>query len=101
MDGDAVGRDLLLKAAQRAVEVGPLAVEHVHEDNARKAELVGELPPPGRPDLDAHDGAADDKRALDDAQRRSRLALEARVTGDVDQVELAPLPARPADGLRD
>ena len=46
--GDARARELLLDLAERAVEVGPLAVEHVHEDDARQAALVGTLPRRGR-----------------------------------------------------
>ena len=38
------------------------------------------------------DAADDDERALDDAQRRERVGLEARVAGRVDEVDLAALP---------
>ena len=82
--------------AERAEEVGALAVEHVHEEDAREPELVGALPDAARPDLDAHHAADDEERALDDAQRAARLALEARVARHVDQVQLALLPVERA-----
>jgi hypothetical protein len=55
---------------QRAVEVGALAVEHVHEDDARELELVGARPDARRLHLDAHHRADDDERALDDRVAR-------------------------------
>ena len=78
--------------AERAEEVGALAVEHVDEEDARDPELLGPLPDARRADLDPHHAAEDDERALDDAQRAAGLALEARVARDVDQVDLAALP---------
>ena len=42
--------------------------------------------------LDAHDAADRDERALDDVQRGDRVALEARLAGRVDEVDLAALP---------
>ena len=42
--GDALRRELVAQRLERAEEVGALAVEHVHEDDAREAELVGEPP---------------------------------------------------------
>ena len=58
----------------------------------REVELVTSLPEPPRLHLDAHHGADDEDRALDNAQRRDRVAVEARVARRVDQVELAFLP---------
>ena len=80
--GDAARRELLLDLPERAVEVGALAVEHVHEQHAREAERVGELLHARGADLEAHDAGDDDERALDDLQRAARLALEPRVAGD-------------------
>ncbi len=53
------------------------------------------------PDLETHHRVDDDERALDDAQRTARLALEARVARDVEEVDLAPLPARMRERQRD
>ena len=44
VDGDAAARELLLHRGEHAVEVGALAVEHVHEDDARELELFGAVP---------------------------------------------------------
>ena len=79
VDGDAARRELLLDLRERAVEVGALAVEHVDEEDAREAEVVGEVLDPRGADLEPHHGVDDDERALDDAQRAPGLALEARV----------------------
>ena len=92
VDGDAARRELLLELAEGAEEVRALAVEHVHEEEARDAELLGALPHPPGPDLDSHDAAEDDQGTFHDAQRAARLALEARIARNVDQVELASLP---------
>ena len=42
--GDDVRAEGGLEALERAEEVGPLAVEHVHEDHPREVELLGPLP---------------------------------------------------------
>ena len=47
-DGDAARRELLLELPERAVEVGALTVEHVHEDDAREAACLRALPHPSR-----------------------------------------------------
>ena len=101
VDGDAALGELLLELAECAEEVGALAVEHVHEDEAREPELLGALPHPAGADLDAHHPADDDERALDHAQRRPRLALEARVARNVDQVQLPSLPVGVRERERD
>ena len=44
VDGDAARRELLLELAERAEEVGALAVEHVHEDDAREVARLRALP---------------------------------------------------------
>ena len=84
--------ELLLHLAERAEEVGSLAVEHVDEEEASDPELLGPLPDPRGADLDAHHAAEDDERALDDPERRPSLSLEARIARNVDQVELPLLP---------
>ncbi len=99
--GDAALRELLLQLAERAEEVGALAVEHVDEEHTGDPELLGPPPDPRRADLDAHHAAQDDERALDDAERAASLALEARVARDVDQVELPLLPVGVRERERD
>ena len=47
------GPKAALSDVERAEEVRPLAVEHVHVDQARDAELLRALPQPLRADLDA------------------------------------------------
>jgi hypothetical protein len=101
VDGDAARRELLLHLPEDAEEVGPLAVEHVDEEHARDPELVGPLPDARRADLDAHDAAEHEERALDHPERAARLALEARVAGHVDQVELPALVLRVRERERD
>ena len=101
LHGDAARRELLLHLTECAEEVGALAVEHVDEEDARDPELVGALPDPRRPDLDAHDAAEDEERPLDHPQRAARLALEARVAGHVDEVQLAALPLGVRERERD
>ena len=101
VDGDASLRELLLHLLERAEEVGALAVEHVDEEEARDPELLGPLPEPRGADLDAHHAAEDEERALDHAQGAARLALEARVAGNIDQVELAALPLGVSERERD
>jgi hypothetical protein len=101
VDRDALGRELRAKLLQGPEEVGPLAIEHVDEDDSRQPELLAELPRPGRPDLGAHDTRHRDEHALDDPRGGPQLALEARIAGDVDQVELALLPGRMRERHRD
>ena len=57
----------------------------------------GALPVARGLNLDAHHGADDEERALDDTDRRDRVALEARVARRVDQVDLPALPLEVAD----
>ena len=51
--------------------------------------------------LDPHHRAHREERAFDDAQRGDGVALEARVTRRVDQVDLAPLPLERGQRGRD
>ena len=99
--GDASRRELLLDLTERAEEVGPLTVEHVHDEEAREAEVLRELLHARGPDLEAHHAGDDDERALDDAERAARLTLERRVARAVDEVELPVLPARVGERQRD
>src|SRR5438477_2073047 len=97
MDCDAAGRKLLAQRVEGAKEIGALAVEHVHDHDAREVALLGPLPGAGRLHLDAHDGADHNERSLDDPQRGDHVALEAWVAGRVDQVDLAALPLEMAE----
>ncbi len=101
MYGDALRRELVAQRLERAEEVGALAVEHVDEDHAREAELVGELPRPRRAHLDAHHGRDGHERALDDPSGAPQLALERRIARHVDQVDLPVLPLRVLERHRD
>jgi hypothetical protein len=92
LDRDATVRELLAQRAERAEEVRALAVEHVHEDDARQAELLRARPHTRGVHLDAHHRGRNDERAFDDAQARDRVRLEPGVAGCVDQVDLAALP---------
>ena len=51
---DAARGELLLDLAERAEEVGALAVEHVDEQHPREAELVRHVLHPRRSDLEPH-----------------------------------------------
>src|SRR3712207_9444237 len=53
LGGDDVPAEGGLQGLERAEEVGPLAVEHVHEDQPRDVELFRALPEALRIDLDA------------------------------------------------
>ena len=97
LDRHAALRQLLLDGGEHAEEVGALAVEHVHEDDAREPELLGAVPHARRVHLDAHHAGDDDERAFDDAQRGDRVGLEAGVARRVDQVDLAALPLAVAE----
>ncbi len=99
--GDALRGELVLDLAQRAEEVGALTVEHVHDEHAREAQLLGELLHAGRPHLEPHHAGDDDQCSLDDAERAARLTLEGRVTGTVDEVDLPPLPLGVGERQRD
>ena len=90
--GDAALREQLFELAQRAVEVGTLAVEHVHEDDPREATRFRTLPHATCAHFDAHHGTDHHERAVGDHQRGDRVALEARVAGRVDEVDLPLLP---------
>jgi hypothetical protein len=82
-----------LQRLERAEEVGPLAVEHVHVHQPGDAELLRALPQPAGGDLDAHHAVDHEDRRLADAQRPERVGDEAGLAGRVDQVDLhvAPL----------
>ena len=92
LDRDAAVGELLLHRREHTVEVGALAVEHVHEHDARQLEIFRARPHTGGVHLDAHHPGDDDQRALDDSQRGDRVGGEARVARRVDEVDLAALP---------
>ena len=90
--GDALLGELLVDRRQRAEEVCALAVEHVHEQQARKSEVGGARPLAAGAHLGAHDAREDEECALDDPESGDRVTLEAGIAGRVDQVDLALLP---------
>ena len=104
-DRDLGGHDVLaeggLQLLQRAEEVGPLAVEHVHEHQPRQVELGGARPQARRADLDAHHRVDDEHGRLADPQGPEGVGHEARLTGGVDEVDLAVLPPEGAERGRD
>ncbi len=87
LDGDHLRSEGLAQGDDRGAEVGPLAVEHVAEQDTRQAEIRGPVPQTLRLDLDAQHRVDDDERRLDDAQRGDGVGQEARVAGRVDEVE--------------
>ncbi len=87
LDGDHLRPEGLAQGGDSGAEVGPLAVEHVAEQDARQAEIRGPAPQTLRLDLDAQHRVDDDERRLDDAQRGDGVGEEARVAGRVDEVE--------------
>jgi hypothetical protein len=101
LGGDDVPPERRLERVQRAEEVGPLAVEHVHEDQARDVELLGALPQPLGVDLDPHDRVDDEDGRLADAQGPERVGDEAGLAGSVEEVDLAVLPLEGGEGGRD
>ena len=98
---DALRREPVPKRLERPEEVGALAVEHVHEDDAREPELVGEPPGARRSDLDAHHGGDRHERPLDDAGGAAQLALEAGSPGTSIEVDLPVLPLGVLERHRD
>ena len=101
LGGDDVRAERLLERVERAEEVGPLAVEHVHVDQPRDAQLLRALPQPARGDLDAHHAVDDEDRGLAHAQRAERVGDEAGLAGRVDQVDLDVAPLEGGQRRRD
>jgi hypothetical protein len=97
VDGDAAVRQLRPQRLEHTVEVGPLAVEHVHGDHARQPQVLGAFPEPAGLHLDAHHAADRENRALDHPQRRDRVAQKAGVAGRVDDVDLPAVPLERGD----
>ena len=95
-DRDLGGHDVrpegVLERVQRAEEVGPLAVEHVHVDQPGDVQLLRALPQPARRDLDAHHAVDDEDGRLAHPQCTQRISDEARFTRRVDQVDLRVAP---------
>jgi hypothetical protein len=92
LGGHGVRAEGLLELVEAAEEVGSLAVEHVHEDEAGQPELRGALPEALGADLDAHHAVDDENRALAYPQGGHGVGQEAGLAGRVDQVDLAVLP---------
>ena len=101
LGGHHVLAERLLERLEAAEEVRALAVEHVHEDEAGEAELVGALPEPVGGHLDAHHAVDHEHGALAHAQRGQRVGEEARLAGGVDEVDLAVVPAERREARRD
>ena len=101
LGGDRVRPEGGLERLQRAEEVGALAVEHVHEDQAGDVELLGALPQASGGDLDAHHRVDDEDRRLAHAQRAERVGDEARLARGVEEVDLAVHPFERAQRRRD
>ena len=97
---DDVRAEGALERVERAEEVGPLAVEHVHEDQPREVQLGRALPQAGRRDLDAHHRVDDEDRRLAHAQRAERVGDEARLAWRVEQVDLAFVTTRTTSAPR-
>src|SRR5207302_5206393 len=97
LERDTAVGELLPRRLEDAEEVGALAVEHVHEEDARELLLLGALPDTGRVDLDAHHAAQHDDDPLDDTKRGIGVRLEPGVARRVDEVDLAVLPFEVAE----
>jgi hypothetical protein len=99
---DHVGPEGLLERLQHAEEVGSLAVEHVHVDQARDAQLLRALPQPLRADLDAQHAVDHEHRRLAHPQGAQRVGDERRLARGVDEVDLhvPPLERRERGGDR-
>jgi hypothetical protein len=91
--GDDVRTERVLERVEGPEEVGPLAVEHVHVDEAGHAELGRALPQALGADFHAHDGVDHEDGGLADAQGAQCVGDERWLAGGVDQVDLdvAPL----------
>ena len=97
-----VGPEGLLEGIEGAEEVGPLAIEHVHVDQARDAELLRALPQPLRLDLDAEHAVDHEHGGLAHPQGAQRVGDEGRLARRVDEVDLhvPPLERRERGGDR-
>ena len=101
LNGDAALGQLRANLIESGEEVCSLAVEHVHEEKARDAELLAARPETPCLNLDPGDAIEDDERSLDDTQRRERVGLEPGVAGRIDQVDLRVLPLEMAERRRE
>ena len=99
--GDGVRAERALDLLQRAVEVGALAIEHVHEQHPRDVQLRRSRPQAAGRDLDAHHGVNDEHSRLAHAQRTEGVGDEARLARRVKQVDLAISPRKRAQRRRD
>ena len=85
--GDARA-ELRLQLVERPRERCALAVELVHEDRARQAALLGELPRDLGLDLDALDGRHDEQGEVGGLDRGGDVADEVGVARGIEQVHL-------------
>ncbi len=101
LDRRHAGPEGLADLGQGAVEVGPLAVELVDDDDPGHPELRGG--PPGVLGLRLHTvgGADDDHGQVDVGQRGHHLAGEVGVPGRVEQVDLDPVDREGGQAGRD
>ena len=79
LGGDHVGAEGGLQRVEGSEEVGPLAIEHVDEDEPGEALGVGAAPEPLGVHLDPHRRVDDNHRRVRDPQRRDRVGDEARL----------------------
>ena len=77
----------MLEGSQTRSEVGPFAIEHVAEHDARQASFFGAGPQALGLHLDADHGIDGHEGRLDHRQGGDGVGQEARVSGSVDQVE--------------
>jgi hypothetical protein len=91
----------VLERVERAEEVGPLAVEHVHVHEARDPQLGGPLPQALRADLDAEDAVDHEHGGLADPQGAERVGDERGLAGRVDEVDLHVAPVERGQRRRD
>ena len=95
------GPEGLAQPVEGAGEVGPLAVELVHEHDPGHASRRREPPDRLRLDLDALDGAHQDDGEIGDVERQLDLTDEVDESRRVDQVDLVLAPGEGGDRHRD
>ena len=98
---DDVRAERGLERVERAEEVGAFAIEHVHVDEPRDAQLRRARPQTLGGDLHAHHGVDHEDRRLTDPQGAQGVGDEGRLTGRVDQVDLDVAPLEGGQRRRD
>ena len=101
LDRRHAGPEGLADLGQRAVEVGPLAVELVDHDDPGHTEAGRGAPGVLGLRLHAVGGADDDDGQVDVGQRGDHLAGEVGVAGRVEQVDLDPVDGERGEAGRD